>query len=754
MRAFDPAIWNGLAELGLMALLAPEEAGGFGGNLDDALIVAEALGQNLVREPWIHSVVLGGRAISEVATAEQSDELAESMVAGDAITVLAYAEAGGRWNPAEVRTTAERTADGYRLNGGKAMVYGAPNADRLLVTARTSGEGAERDGISLFLVDADQAGVKRRDYYTLDGAAAADISFENAIVPHSALLGGEGAALSGVERALDWAILASCASAVGAMRAMHEKTIEYARTRIVFGQPLSKHQVIQHRIVDMAVSIEHASAITSAACDAVIHDSPRRAILVAAAKALLGAESRFVGQWAVQIHGAIGFTDELDIGHYFRKLTLFDTQFGNRDYHLARYCSARLEAGEEGRSMFRLEGLTDDDIFFRDEVRSFLKENLTPRMKEARRRTLYAFSDFDTAREWHRILDRKGWAVPNWPAEYGGTSWSVNQSLIWSLETARALAPIYANMGSLFCAPCIMAFGTEAQKAEFLPSIRNADDVWAQGYSEPGAGSDLASLSMRADRAGDHYVLNGSKIWTTFAHHANRIFVLARTSNEGKKQQGITFLLVDLDTPGITIRPIVNLAGEHEVNQVFFEDVRVPIERRLGEEGQGWTVAKHLLDFEHGGNLYVIFELENRLRRLESMARLEASSSGGHLIDDSMFQVRFSEAAVLAEASMAAAKRTIAAVQGGGAPGQVAALRNIRLREISQRLTELLMDAAGPYAGADQGEARNLDSDEPVIGMEHTRMTTALYLTQRAATIAGGTPEVHRNNLARHYFNL
>lgn len=753
-RAFDPAIWSALAELGLMALLSPEEAGGFGGTLDDAMVVSEALGRYLVREPWIHSVVLAGRAISEVALPEQRDKLISAMVGGEGVTVLAYAEADGRWNPAAVRTTAERTADGYRLNGRKALVYGAPNTDRVLVTARTAGDAAERGGISLFLVDMKQAGLTRRDYYTLDGAAAADLTLDEVIVPHSALLGTEGEALPGIERALDWVIVALCANAVGAMQAMHEKTIDYAKTRIVFGQPVSKQQVIQHRIVDMAVAIEHASAITAVACDAVMHDSPRRGMLVAAAKALLGAESRFVAQWSVQIHGAIGVTDELDIGHYFRKLTLFDTQFGNRDYHLARYCTARLEAGEEGQAMFSLDGLTEADLAFRDEVRSFLAENLTPRMKEARRRTLYAFSDLETAREWNRILDRKGWAVPNWPAEYGGTKWSVNQSLIWSLENARALAPIYANMGSLFCAPCIMAFGTEEQKAAFLPGIRNSDDVWAQGYSEPGAGSDLANLSLRAERQGDHYVLNGSKIWTTFAHHANRIFVLCRTSNEPKKQAGISFLLVDIDTPGITIRPIINLAGEHEVNEVFFEDVKVPVERRLGAEGEGWSVAKHLLDFEHGGNLYVIFELENRLRMLEAIARAESAGNGGQLIGNGIFLLRFAEAAVHAEASMAAAKRTIAAVQGGGAPGQVAALRNIRLREVSQRLTELLLDATGPYGGADQGEARDLDSDEPVIGMDHMRMTTALYLTQRAATIAGGTPEIHRNNLARRYFNL
>ena len=753
-RAFDPKIWGELAELGIMALLVPEELGGLGGGTRDAQIVTRLLGRSMVREPWMACMVLAAGAVHEVATAEQQAELVAPLATGEGLLSLAWLESGGRFNPAHVATRAERTGEGWRLNGRKIMALGLPVADKVLLTARTAGDKRDAEGISLFVVDKDTAGLNVRSYFTIDGGAAADIGLVDVIVPETALLGAAGESLPGLRRALDRAMVVQCADAVGAMEAMHEKTVEYTKTRVTFGKPLSQQQVIQHRLVDMAVQIDQAMSLTTAAAEAIDAGSPRAAILAAAAKALVGGESRSVAQWAVQLHGAIGYTDELDIGHYFRRLTQFDTLFGNRDHHLRRYFQLRRDGGTMGSAMFELDGLTDEDLAFQQEVRQFLKDNLTPEMIEARERTMWAYSEFEAARKWQRILAKRGWTVPTWPLEYGGTGWSLNQNLIWSLESARAKAPIWAGTGQVLCAPCIMAFGTDEQKAEFLPGIASGDDYWAQGYSEPGAGSDLANLQTRATRDGDYYVVNGSKIWSTFAHVSNGIFCLVRTSTEAKKQQGITFLLVDLDTPGITIRPILNLAGEHEFNEVFFEDVRVPVSRRLGEEGQGWTVAKHLLKFEHGGNMNVVFDLESRVAEVERLARLEADGCGATLWDDTDFQLRFAEAAVAAEGVIAAAKLTLASLRGGGAPGSQSELRNIRLREASMRLTELMIDAIGPYGAVDQGEAQFAGSTAAPVGEEHHRTPTAFYMSQRAATIAGGTPEIHRNNLARHHLHL
>ncbi|HVK40991.1 MAG TPA: acyl-CoA dehydrogenase family protein, partial [Phenylobacterium sp.] len=245
--------------------------------------------------------------------------------------------------------------------------------------------------------------------------------------------------------------------------------------------------------------------------------------------------------------------------------------------------------------------LTGEELAFRQEVRSFLETSLTPELREVGRRATSVFTDKRHSLAWQKILHARGWAAPSWPVEYGGPGWSVMERHIFAAECARASAPNLAPMGLRMVGPVIMGFGTPEQKAHYLPRILSGEDYWCQGYSEPQAGSDLAALRLRAVRDGDHYVLSGSKLWTTHAHRANRMFCLVRTSAEGKPQAGITFLLLDMATPGVRVRPIITLAGEHEVNEVFFEDVRVPVSGRVGEENKGWTVAKYLLEFERGG---------------------------------------------------------------------------------------------------------------------------------------------------------
>ncbi|MEQ9317405.1 MAG: acyl-CoA dehydrogenase family protein, partial [Henriciella sp.] len=245
--------------------------------------------------------------------------------------------------------------------------------------------------------------------------------------------------------------------------------------------------------------------------------------------------------------------------------------------------------------------LSESDIAFREEVRAFLDENLTPELAAAGRKATSVFIEPDYTLPWQRKLHARGWVAPHWPAEHGGTGWSEMQRYIFASECAKAGAPSLAPMGLGMVGPCIIGYGTPEQKAYYLPRLLAGEDYWCQGYSEPQSGSDLASLALKADRDGDHYVLNGSKIWTTHAHHANRMFCLVRTRPDGKPQEGITFLLLDMNTPGIKVDPIITLAGEHELNQVFFDDVRVPVANRLGEENDGWTVAISLLDFERGG---------------------------------------------------------------------------------------------------------------------------------------------------------
>jgi acyl-CoA dehydrogenase len=306
------------------------------------------------------------------------------------------------------------------------------------------------------------------------------------------------------------------------------------------------------------------------------------------------------------------------------------------------------------------------------------------------------------------------------------------------------------RMGRDYAAPCIMKFGTATQKEFFLPRILAGDDWWAQGYSEPGAGSDLAALRLAAESDADHYVLNGSKIWTTFAHHANRIFLLARTGRSERKQWGITFLLIDMDSPGIEVKPIINLAGEHDFNQVFFTDVRVPKERRLGEENEGWTVARYLLLFEHGaGIVRSAAELRRRVEWVRGLARKELAGEGSSLNGDVDFARRLAELAIGVEAVDFAADQLILTTNPSASPGSAAELLNIRMRELDQALTELAVEAVGYYGLIDQKDARRVVTDVTPIGPPHALMPMPVFLGQRGATIAGGTPDVHRNNLAK-----
>jgi acyl-CoA dehydrogenase len=400
-----------------------------------------------------------------------------------------------------------------------------------------------------------------------------------------------------------------------------------------------------------------------------------------------------------------------------------------------------------------LTGLTPDERRFQDEVRQFYAENMTPEFRRAGQMVTWAFSEIDYGRAWQKILHKKGWGAPTWPVEYGGTGWTPVQHYIFEMETIRASPPIPDFIGQLLCAPCIMQFGTPEQKAKYLPAMLAGDDIWAQGYSEPGSGSDLAALQLKAVPDGEDYILNGSKIWTTYAHHANRFFALVRTSNEGRKHAGITFLLGDMDNPGIKVRPLINLAGDHEFNQVFFTDARVPKWGVLGAENEGWKVARYLLQYEHGGG-FVTGELRRRLAWVAEIASIEEDGEGGRLIDDPDFSRRLAEHAIAIETIDFAERTVLSALREGDPPPPALPLIRIRSRDVAQMLTEMAMDAVAYYGAPFQPEARLVHPPGPAVGPDHAVMPMSYYLTQRAATIAGGTPEIQRNNLARALLKL
>ncbi len=340
----DPGIWQALAqELGMLGAAFSEEHGGLGGGTIENAIIMEELGKVIAIEPYLQTVVIGGGALKAVGGAV-ADAVIPEIIAGNVIIGFAYAEPQGRFDLANIRTTAKKDGAGYLLNGHKSVVYAAPWATHLLVTARTGGQGRERDGVSLFLIDAKTPGIVRRDYPTVDGFQASEIYFENAAIPGDALLGGEGAGLPLIEQIVDEATIGVCAEACGVTERLHTGTLDYSKARQQFGQPIGRFQVLQHRMVDMFMEVEQARSMTLMATLKLDHPANERLAAVSACKAKVSLACKFVGQNAVQTHGGIGITQELAIGHYFKRATMIESQFGSADHHFDRYERLTIDA--------------------------------------------------------------------------------------------------------------------------------------------------------------------------------------------------------------------------------------------------------------------------------------------------------------------------------------------------------------------------------------------------------------------------
>jgi alkylation response protein AidB-like acyl-CoA dehydrogenase len=394
---------------------------------------------------------------------------------------------------------------------------------------------------------------------------------------------------------------------------------------------------------------------------------------------------------------------------------------------------------------------SEQDLAFQQEVRDFLAEAWDEDL-QARVGNIATMKEGMV--EWQQRLYRKGWMAPHWPVEHGGTDWTVGgtdwtvtQRFIYNSERAAAGAPEAIAFGVTMVASVILAYGTEEQKAKFLPRILKSEDWWCQGYSEPGAGSDLASLKTRADLDGDEYVINGSKIWTTYAQYADWIFCLVRTDSSGRKQEGITFLLIDMATPGITVRPIDTIDGFHHLNEVFFDNVRVPVSNRIGEEGKGWTYAKSLLVHERL-SIAEVADSKRALSLLREEARREITG-GRALLDDPMFARRLTDVEMDLMALEYTELRALAAIAEGKEPGPESSLLKLQGTEIQQAIQELRMDAAGYYSVALQG-----DLSAAELGHANADAIQKLYFRGRASSIYGGSNEIQKNITAKYVLGL
>jgi alkylation response protein AidB-like acyl-CoA dehydrogenase len=396
--------------------------------------------------------------------------------------------------------------------------------------------------------------------------------------------------------------------------------------------------------------------------------------------------------------------------------------------------------------------ITGEDLAFRDQVRAFLDAELPQDLRHKVLDHLRLTRD-DYVR-WHRILARQGWVAPGWPREFGGPGWTAAQRHIFEEECARAGTPPIMPFGVNMVAPVIMAFGSQAQKVHYLPRILSCEDWWCQGYSEPGAGSDLASLKTTAvrghDADGDHYIVNGQKTWTTLAQHADMIFCLVRTDPDVRKQEGISFLLIDMKTPGITVRPIVMLDEDHEVNEVFFDNVRVPAANLVGQENRGWTYAKYLLGHERTG-IAAVGRSKRELARLKRMACRE-QKNGRPLIADPLFGAKVAELEIELMALETTVLRVLA--QANKAPGPEASVLKVRGTEIQQRLTELMVEAAGPLALPFDPAYLDGETDHSSFDDDFAAPLLAHYFNYRKTSIYGGSNEIQRNIISQMILGL
>lgn len=390
---------------------------------------------------------------------------------------------------------------------------------------------------------------------------------------------------------------------------------------------------------------------------------------------------------------------------------------------------------------------------FRAEVKAFIDENLSASLRSGAMSSPAVFVEPDIGKTWQHLLAKKGWLNYYWPVEYGGQGWSATKKYIFEKEMALADAPAIAVMGVKLLGPIICEFGTEFHKKEYLPKILNGEHYWCQGFSEPGAGSDLASLKMKAEREGDYYILNGSKIWTTHAHHATHIFCLVRTDNSGPRQEGISFLLVDLNQPGIKITPIKGLAGDHEVNQIYFDNAKTHVDNLVGLEGQGWDIAKFLLQNERRGTSRASKYLVD-INRVKEVAGYTSAGCHGNLEADEFFKRELAELELEAKAIEILELRIIDHHAKGTLKPELASVSKLLGSNLRQKIDGAMLKATG-YYGLQLETQRPLygnSSPEPV-GDKTSQLAAPKYLNSRAWTIFGGTNEVQKTVIARALLN-
>ncbi|MEM7541562.1 MAG: acyl-CoA dehydrogenase [Pseudomonadota bacterium] len=719
---FDKTQWIEMCELGWTAILVDEANDGLGLGIRAAGAVCEQLGRVAAPEPMIESGVASIGLINELAPEHSA---VPAILNGENVVTA-------------VLDDHDLTVDDeHRVSGRARAVSLATVVDAVLLSA-TTGDGKH----AVYYMPLATDGCKVSALTMADGSSAAELRFDHCALSAEQCLSRDAAAA--VSRARQLASLATSAYLVGAASAVYDLTMAYLKTRQQFGATIGSFQGLQHRAVDLYLQKEMASAVVLEALDTFDRaaDEQAREVTAARAKYRASTAALHIAKEAVQMHGAIGFTDEADVGLYLNRVLVLAARHGNASQHcrtLGDLLNHNIES-DTGEAALPdpidtppgddWNNLSDDQ--FRASVRAWFESNYPSELRYPPQRLRWA-----EIKDWYLKLSEHGWVAPAWPREHGGMGLSPSKLLIFYEEQERHGVARAPDMGIQMVGPLLIQHGNDDQRARYLPKIISCDTVWCQGYSEPNAGSDLASLRTEAIQDGDEFVINGQKTWTTLAQDATHMFCLARTSKEGKQQEGISFFLIDLAKPGATIRPIRNIAGHEEFCEVFLDNVRVPAEDLVGEINQGWTIAKALLGFER------IF-LGSPKQCQFAMRRLEEMAHSMKLFDDASFADRFTKLKLDTLDLESLYVKFADIVRRGEKLGPDVSVLKIWATETFARLSELMVEAAGPLGGT----TGKLD-----FGETQTDVLSQFY-NARPATIYAGSNEIQRNIVSKLVLGL
>ena len=734
---FDRKVWSEIADMGWLGACVPEDNGGLGLDLSIVCAMAQVCGQELLPEPIWDASFLPLQVLLGLRDTPLKNELMAKIISGDLVVALAAQEQVGDVFSQNIKTTVSTHGSLVQINGAKRFLRPGSEIDGWLVVGQAQGI------CSVVWVPVTTAGVDGFSSSGVDVLKSHDLIFKACDVPNANILHAGQDVLNLILKAIEKTILIQCAQLIGLSERVMEMTCEYLRTRIQFSKPIGSNQAIQHKMVDLLIELELSKFSFSDVIRQFENqgeDAKYLGSCVSRLKARCASMALGLTKTAIHFHGAIGTTNEYDVGRYFKRAMFLSAQFGNVSFHKKRYSeltSTFLIPSHHSADSISLTDFeknvdwnTLDDHAFRQVVRSIFKQ-----FYPEERRYLPYRQNWDESKEWYLTLSRLGWLAPAWPIEFGGMGLSPEKLIAYIEETESWGVARCPDQGLVMVGPILMRFGTDEQIKRFLPKILAGEHIWTQGYSEPNAGSDLAAVQTSAIQEGDFFRVNGQKIWTTWGLDGTHMFMLVRTDKTVKKQAGISFLLVDLKSPGITVRSIENIAGETDFCEVFFDNVLVPVENLVGQINEGWTIAKALLGFERlftgspKHSQHTIHQVEKIAHKL-------------NLFEDPIFRSKYIDLQLDTE-DLISAYTTFAAIakKGEMLPANISMLK-IWSTETYERLALLLMDAAQEYACIKEHCA---DIDMHVVSPLFNAM---------GAKIFAGSNEIQRNILSKSVLNL